>query len=283
MRTRGLILVLLFAAACGKPGAAPVPQSPAPPGPRYEVSTTVLQDAKHGPELCLGAVATSLPPQCGGPPIVNWDWDKVAGEERVGGTIWGDYHVVGTFDGKAFTLTEPAGAPRPPAAAPPPEKSPCPKPSGGWNASDPSRASDADLQKLNETARREKDFAGLWLSDDPRPPNSEYQDVSKLVVNVAFTGDLERHERELRRIWGGALCVTKHRHTYAELEKIQNDVTSRLGADFGLDMLSVAAEENHDLVTAEVVLADADDQAAVDARYGPGVVKLTSALKPVSA
>src|SRR4051812_3796459 len=40
----------------------------------------VLQNASHGPQLCLGPVAFSLPPQCGGPDIANWDWGKVSGE-----------------------------------------------------------------------------------------------------------------------------------------------------------------------------------------------------------
>jgi hypothetical protein len=36
---------------------------------------TVLQEGDGPPELCLGGVAESFPPQCGGPEIAGWDWE----------------------------------------------------------------------------------------------------------------------------------------------------------------------------------------------------------------
>ena len=80
---------------------------------RYAANATVLESPKHGPELCVGGVLTSLPPQCGGPPITNWDWDAVAGEESRGGTTWTQVYVEGTYDGERFTLTADPSAPRP--------------------------------------------------------------------------------------------------------------------------------------------------------------------------
>ncbi len=38
---------------------------------------TVLEDAGHGPQLCVGAVATSYPPQCGGPDVLGFSFDDV--------------------------------------------------------------------------------------------------------------------------------------------------------------------------------------------------------------
>ena len=60
---------------------------------------------KHGAMLCLGAMAMSYPPQCGDVPIANWNWDAVEGEEKASGASWGQYHVVGTYDGEIFTVT----------------------------------------------------------------------------------------------------------------------------------------------------------------------------------
>lgn len=83
--------------------AAWTPPSPASP---VEVSAvgTVLE-ADDGPELCLGPIAESYPPQCSGPPIVGWDWSAVEGEESASGVTWGAYAVRGEWDGETFTVT----------------------------------------------------------------------------------------------------------------------------------------------------------------------------------
>lgn len=48
----------------------------------------MVLDLGTGPEFCVGSVATSLPPQCGGPELVGWTWPK-HGVERRTGTTWG--------------------------------------------------------------------------------------------------------------------------------------------------------------------------------------------------
>jgi hypothetical protein len=73
---------------------------------RYKATATVLERPGDLPELCEGAIAESYPPQCSGKPIVGWDWDDVENEESASGTTWGEYHVVGTWDGEQLTLTE---------------------------------------------------------------------------------------------------------------------------------------------------------------------------------
>lgn len=93
--------------------AATAPPTPAASGPVTAV-TTVLQEGDGPPELCLGGVAESLPPQCGGPEIAGWDWDAVEAESAQG-TTWGMYEVTGTWDGETFHLT---GATAPPADGP---------------------------------------------------------------------------------------------------------------------------------------------------------------------
>ena len=43
----------------------------------------------------------------------------------------------------------------------------------------------------------------LWMFNDP----------TNLILNVRFTGDLERHERAPGATWGGALCVSPGERT----------------------------------------------------------------------
>jgi hypothetical protein len=60
---------------------------------------TVLDDG-GGPEACLGGVMTSLPPQCGGTPLVGWDWADHEGEhETQAGVRWGGLLLTGPYDG----------------------------------------------------------------------------------------------------------------------------------------------------------------------------------------
>lgn len=65
---------------------------------------TVLDDGS-GPQLCLGPVAASYPPQCAGPPVEGWDWEALEGDETAAGVTWGVYAVWGDWDGETFTVT----------------------------------------------------------------------------------------------------------------------------------------------------------------------------------
>ena len=120
MRTRGLILLACAAAglvALGGCAGSPAPggttsSTPGPfprPAAAGEVLAqgTVLQTNGEDPQLCLGAVAESYPPQCGGPPILGWDWAAAEQSENASGVTWGSYAVTGTWDATAFTVTQP--------------------------------------------------------------------------------------------------------------------------------------------------------------------------------
>jgi hypothetical protein len=116
---------LLLLAGCS-PVALTAPTMP--PADELTATATVLQrTADDGAMLCAGAVASSLPPLCGGPAIAGWDWDAVDDEETENGVTWGEYDVVGTWDGTTFTLTrdpvpipEPTGRPALPTPWPDP-------------------------------------------------------------------------------------------------------------------------------------------------------------------
>jgi hypothetical protein len=284
-RRRGPVILVAFALSAGSiafmvravgngtedlPG--PSGRSPAgtPLGDvRYEASATVLQDGDEPTMLCLGGVLLSLPPQCGTIPITNWDWGAVPGEERQSGVRWGAYHVVGTYDGDSFTLTETPG----PYQAPPPGpqnvvRTPCEKPAGGWPVPDPSKAGDADFRRAINAAEAEPDFAGAWIDGTPTE------------LTLAFTGDLERHEVEARRDWGGPLCLWEFERTFQELRRIQRDLEPT-AQELGLRLLSLSDAVYRNQVEMEVVLADEEALRELARRYGPGTVRVTSALRPV--
>lgn len=66
---------------------------------------TVLQVGDAAPQLCLGPIMESYPPQCSGPEITGWDWDEIEGDETSGDVTWGAYAVTGTWDGEVFDAT----------------------------------------------------------------------------------------------------------------------------------------------------------------------------------
>lgn len=266
--------------ACGRAGADRVP-APASPGPerRYVATATVLEGRDHLPMLCLGQILASLPPSCGDVPITNWNWDEVRGKEQVGGVTWGEYHVVGTYDGASFTVLE-VGQPEEPV---PGEGdtigTPCTEPDGGWVAVDPARTTEPDMQAARRTAQAEPDFAGLWIDYITPEPDPEHP--GPFVLNVAFTGTLERHRAELRDLWGGPLCVIRHERTYAELRRIQDELSGGVAKELGLHLLWTDTDVVHDQVEIGAVVIDPETQAALDSLYGAGAVRVSVALQPV--
>lgn len=70
---------------------------------------TVIEMPDGTPELCLGLVRESYPPQCEGVPLSGWDWETAGAQEEAGSgaatTRWGTYAVTGTFDGLTLTVT----------------------------------------------------------------------------------------------------------------------------------------------------------------------------------
>ena len=276
-------------AGCGDataPAGADGPPVPSGPTGRVLGEGTVL-DAGGGAQLCLGGVAESLPPQCGGPEVTNWDWGSVTGFDEASGTRWGEYVVVGTYADGRFTLTEP---PVPseeydgPRAAYPEDSlaTPCPEPAGGWAVVDPERTTPESLDEVARAAAGLPGYAGLWLDQSVNPaadrlgadPEAELamNDPTRLVVNVRVVGDTRAAAAELRSVWGGALCVSAAERTEAELRAVQE----RLGDLPGMLSSGVA----QDRVQLSVVHDDGSLQRRLDAEYGSGVVEVSSALRP---
>jgi hypothetical protein len=250
---------------------------------------TVLDDG-DGPELCLGPIMTSLPPQCGGPKLAGWDWAGVESAHRAGVRWTGpEYVVTGTYDGTTFTLSEPPirsedyDGPRSSRSYEQGDRlgTPCPEPAGGWRPVDPARTTHRTLSQVARAAERLDGYADLWwdqsvnpASDDPDADPGAMNDPQKLVVNVRVVGDAAAAEAELRTIWGGALCVTEARRTDAELRRIQDEVARTPGM--------ITASSGHDVVDLDVAYDDGSLQRQLDAKYGAGVVRVHSAIFPVT-
>jgi hypothetical protein len=311
MRMFLLGLLALLAAGCGagEPRTAGVssgasdeapspPTLPTPdPAQLYEADVTVLEQGRgtgsrrHGPELCLGVVLTSLPPLCGGVPIANWDWTTFEGEESRGGTTWGDFHVVGMFDGRVFTVTEISrydqegadlGGDRDFTTS-------CPEPESGWVALDPARTSEDDFAAGAAVAEALPNYVALWIDyAEELPPEGLDERASSgepvlWIMNVVVTADAAGAEVAIREAWGGPLCVTaRPGHTGRELMAIRRQAERYIGEALGLEL---TWSREGDLGLAAEVGVGVDPggagQAALDVRYGPGMVLLFPALRPV--
>ena len=120
MKTVLAAFALVTLAACGgqtdggqatDPGSPPsdsaVPGDvPAAPGTVHTRGLVTVMDT-GSPELCLGPVAESYPPQCGGPALEGWDWEEQHGVfDRQGKVRWGQFAVSGTWDGTTFTVQD---------------------------------------------------------------------------------------------------------------------------------------------------------------------------------
>lgn len=299
MRTVALATALFLAAGCGsvtEPGpdaagsvaATPTPTRTVLPVPtqipdssglvRSRGIPTVLARGDEPPQLCLGAVAESLPPQCGGPVIEGWDWaDYVGHYDEASGVRWSGVQVSGRLVDGRFVLRHAwvnnkygisdgglQVAPRPP----------CPEPDGGWRPVDTTKVSEEAMSATVEAAAALPGYGEAWVGYERNPALGSGDAGSVPVLVVRVTEDLEGAEATLRETWSGALCVARALRTAAELEGIQRQLGELPG------MLGSSIEQG--VVEAEVVYDDGSLQAWADASYGPEVVEISSALVPES-
>lgn len=243
---------------------------------RVEGSSTILQTPEGPAELCLGGVLESLPPQCSGIPLVGWDWDAVEGEERASGTTWGSFHVVGTYDGGTFTIVE-AGPPVTPSSEGPDFTAPCPEPAGGWVDADPSKASRDDFNAAMHAAEAEPDSSAVWIDYVVDPVGEE---TGPFIGVFGFTGDLERHERELRAVWGGPMCVFAQPTTFRELKRIQRELGDG-SAVTGLETTWSSIDVTTNRVEVGAIVGSPEIERELAERYGEGTVVVFPALTPV--
>ncbi|MFC3686947.1 hypothetical protein [Aquipuribacter hungaricus] len=288
----GVVAAPLMVAGCGDPttqaisGAASQPPQTGPAAWGDEVTTrypVMVIDGGDGAELCPGGVGESLPPQCGGPELIGWDWTDHDGDyESASGVRFGDFQVTGTFDGTDLTVTDAVPADEWTDAGSVTDvdfASPCPEPPGGWPG-EPMPWSAEDI--VFTAAQQRSDYAGGWVTH--RDPRDAYEldraltddpeaTVLPPVVNIRVTGDPAAAEAELREVWDGPLCVTTAERTETELRRIQDEVTTSVAS-----MLSAGVDVLTGTVQLTVTYDDGALRSELDGRYGDGVVQVISAL-----
>lgn len=307
---RGIAIALLLAAGlsgCGdtESGAGSESGTPSPPaasptaalpaeGPVRGIGTVL--DEGSGPMLCLGGIAMSLPPQCSGPAVAEWDWAEHPEAETARGVTWGDYTMVGAWDGTTFTPTEvretePGDWPEEDVTAL--FASPCEEPEGGWVPLDPAATTGDALSAAHRVAEKLPGYAISWGDQSINPHWQELQDLHEsggtpsleaeqamndpvfTILNVGVTDDLAGAEAAVRAVWGGPLCVTQFVNTHARLRDVAKELRELpggLNSGYGSISNTVELTVLHD---------DGSIQAWADEQYGEGVVAVTSALRPV--
>ncbi|HEX5615270.1 MAG TPA: hypothetical protein VFZ83_08960, partial [Acidimicrobiia bacterium] len=177
------------------------------------------ESPEHGPQVCAGQ-DDSYPPQCSGPAIVGWDWDTVDGEESASGTTWGSWHVIGTWDGAALTLTEPPSAPRAPEPDPDDD-------SRYFPGCDEPEVVDA-AHGGAEWEAMSQDFGPfaipgeivVWVSDPQGPWDGPF--TANVVVRP---GSADAARAAIRAHYGGPLCIEERdAATPAERERVQREL-----------------------------------------------------------
>ena len=105
------------------------------------------------------------------------------------------------------------------------------------------------------------------------------EDPTHQVVTVKFTGDLDAAEAAVRQYYGDALCVVPAQHSKDELIAIENQLMGMSSVQFTWSVLD--ADATGEWLEMGIIARDPDRQAAFDEQYGPGVVRLTSGLRPI--
>ena len=244
----------------------------------------LMQSADDRPvEICIGAVAESLPPQCGGPVLVgDFSWDEVD-PRRSGGVTWTDdpWWAVGTYDpgtGEqgSLTLTRPVSAEPPEGYVPPPAEDVsfpqlCDDPYVGG---DPSASGNLAAQEQLGAAIENLDgYVTSWVSD------------GSSLYNVVVTTDTDAEAAfsELREVWKGGLCVEQRDLPTQDRLRAAQEALSRTGLELGL--LSVGSGGASGLLEVGVVLTDRGTVEAVLETVSewitPEQVVIRGALQPL--
>lgn len=262
------------------------PSTAVPAAPGGEVTGDVLIfGTAEEPELCLGAVRESYPPQCGGPSLKgNFDWAQVAFDDE-GGLRWTDqrYTVRGFYDpddgdSGSFTLTAPVVlAPEgEPDELDFPQLCDDPYADGGspdagvTPGEDPALAEEAAMQKLSEVTAT-LPLVAAWLSDS---------DGLSGNYNVLVQGDADAAFQKLRAVWPGGLCVQS---SDAPTEKRRVEALDAVVAALpqGQFLTGDAGGVKPEL-TVQVVIATPEIEAAVRKAAEEVPVTLTAVFTPVA-
>jgi hypothetical protein len=253
------------------------------PAQRYSMETHVTSRPPDPPHFCVDtAIAVTgddeasyyvpLDPQLRGcKAVAGLDWSQVANKHTHKGITSAELHLVGTFDGTTLTLTEPP-TPARPQVLPPylPFVDACPVPAGGFPVVDATKGGDEARSAALQYADRQMDHAGTWIGPDHE------------TLNLTFTGDIARHRREIRAVWGAKLCVARQPRLAGDIGRVAGELHDDPAvAVAGIYVTSTHGDPIRNRAHANVFIADAAAQYWVDHKYGKGMVYLQPFLNPV--
>ena len=249
----------------------------ADPSGSYKLATFVIQDPSGPPVACMGGVAESLPPQCGGIALIGFNWSNVTFNEANGVRFsGGDVYLEGSFEGDAFRLTlnrDATADDRGPQVTRDLSAA-CPEPEGGWANVDPDLVSSADFDAAIAYADSIDDRSAVWVSQPAMSGPSPLEQI----INVAVVANLELHETELRARWGGPLCVVEGLTRSADLRAVQTEIGDA-SAELGAVVISV--NEIAGVVDVTVIVSDDGLEAEFASRW-PGVtIDLDPVFRPL--
>ena len=257
-------------------GARSMPAFATPEGD-YWIASIVIQEAGESPIVCVGVVAASLPPRCGGLVLVGFDWTGIDHDVRGDVQFSIGTYLEGTIEGHTFVVsfvrdaTEYDQSPHDRRDL----SSPCPPPEGGWLINDPTLTTDEAFAGALEYANTIEDLSASWVTQPP----VEAPDPLDLILNVGVVDNLDLHEAELRSRWGGPLCVFQRPGLAADLRAIQDEISSEDGA---LGVTIVAVDEIDRVVEVGVIVADAGTLAYFAARFDVDVVRVSGHFQPLN-
>lgn len=245
-------------------------------------------DTGSGPRLCPLTVDVRGFFDCGFP-ILGLDWDQIDHEvldEIYDEARWQHLALLGQWDGTSFTLSDPPfeidwqlvrKAEPAPAKTPP-----CPEPAEGWwsDATDVQRMTSADYNNAVDVVNRRSDLQDIFVYelDGPLPPDTfvDLHDTGwfpgVLVVQLVEFRDSD--EAELRRQWGGPLCLDSDSGpSQLEMRETSQAVEDRIDEVLpGSGPFATFVEGQ--VIGVYLPVATTEDQARVDEAFGPDVVKL---------
>ena len=262
--TAGVIALAGCGSASDAPGASATDDDPGRPlvrivesGEELVAHGILMQTQPGRVEICVGAVAESYPPQCGGPVLLgDFSWEDVT-PERSGTTTWttDPLYAVGTYDpddgeDPSFTLTQAVSVDPPPGYAVPSPQEPgfpqlCEDPYRDGVDGPPEQA---EQDALGAALEELDGYVTSWVSDGSH------------LYNVVVTGEADDAHGRLREVWSGGLCVVQRDlPTQEQLRAAQEALSARFEE---LRLISSGSGGVTGLLDVEVVMTD---QPTVDA------------------
>lgn len=236
--------------------------------PRWQVDATMLQTASLPLTACYSTLTSEPPAGCSGATVVGVSANQIPGATKYpNGTVTTPaMHLVGTYKDGTLTLTEPPtrSAPLSPSPAKPAPPVSCPAPAGGW-----------PFDKANQAG-----FTRVAAYVNTQPDGGTPRiDESRRIMTAPFTGELERHRRELAAVYDGPVCVELARASQRDLAALEKQVSDEVKHK-GYGLLSGGSGNAFGTAFVTVVAASDRDREAI-AQERPGLVEIESFLKPI--